>query len=194
MTRQILEGSSLAAAAGTGPPGNIAFALSPALASSTLINYQSGEGIKIYGKATSPLDTLFDGDAGALRLFLSKVQHRATQFGWNAILQITQAGMVYNCIENYGQDNLESIHIQATTIEGTNGRDTQNSSQVYTFLITSITDGLLGKVISQKGDYTSATGFQDGPSLLKKKSSRYLTWTRGPRQGTFDNVSQGCQS
>jgi hypothetical protein len=38
---------------------------------------------------------------------------------------------------------------------------------MYTFLITSVTDGLLGKIISQKETYTSATGFQDGPSLLK---------------------------
>jgi hypothetical protein len=36
---------------------------------------------------------------------------------------------------------------------------------VYLFLKTSITDGLLGKVISHAGDYTSA--FEDGPSLLK---------------------------
>jgi hypothetical protein len=38
---------------------------------------------------------------------------------------------------------------------------------MYTFLIRSATDGLLGKIISQKEMYTSATGFQDGPSLLK---------------------------
>jgi hypothetical protein len=38
---------------------------------------------------------------------------------------------------------------------------------MYTFLITSITDGLLGKVISQKEHYTSTAGFQDAPSLLK---------------------------
>ena len=38
---------------------------------------------------------------------------------------------------------------------------------MYTFLITSITDGLLGKVISQKEQYTSLGGFLDGPSLLK---------------------------
>jgi hypothetical protein len=62
--------------------GNVTFALSPALASSTLLDYRTGEGIKIYGKATSPLDVAFDGDSGALRLFLNKVQQRATQFGW----------------------------------------------------------------------------------------------------------------
>ncbi len=158
---------ALATATAATAAGNVAFALSPALASSTLINYKTGEGIKIYGKATSPLDSLFDGDSGALRLFLSKVQHRATQFGWNSILQISQAGEIYNFIENYGHVSLASIHTQAAALEGTNNRDTQNSSQMYTFLITSITAGLLGKVISQKGEYTSATGFQDGPSLLK---------------------------
>jgi hypothetical protein len=155
------------AAAAAAAAGNVTFALSPALASSTLLNYKTGEGIKIYGKATSPLDVLFDGDSGALRLFLSKVQQRATQFGWTAILQITQGGQTYNFIENHGQVTINSINAQAAVHEMTNNRSTQNSSQMYTFLITSITDGLLGKVISQRESYTTATGFQDGPSLLK---------------------------
>jgi hypothetical protein len=154
-------------AAAAAAAGNVTFALSPALASSTLLNYQSGEGIKIYGKATAPLEVLFSGDSGALRLFLSKVQHRATQFGWTAILRITQAGRTLNFVEHYGQVNLATLKTQALLTEAANDRSTQNSSQMYTFLITSITDGLLGKVISKKEDYTTATGFQDGPSLLK---------------------------
>jgi hypothetical protein len=52
-------------------------------------------------------------------------------------------------------------------IKVANSRDTHNSSQMYTFLITSITDGLLGKVVSQREQYTSVGGFLDGPSLLK---------------------------
>jgi hypothetical protein len=60
-----------------------------------------------------------------------------------------------------------SIRLQATAIEAANSRDTQNSSQMYTFLITSITDGMLGKVIFQREQYTYMTGFLDGPSLLK---------------------------
>ena len=59
----------------------ITFALSPALASNALLNYKAGEGIKIYGKATDPLDILYGGDSGALRLFLFKVQQRSTKFG-----------------------------------------------------------------------------------------------------------------
>jgi hypothetical protein len=152
--------------------GNVTFALSPALASTALLNYKSGEGIKIYGKATSPLDVLFNGESGALRLFLSKVQQRAIQFGWTAILKIKQGGTVlapavYDFIESYGQVTLNSIRTQAAALELANDRNAQNSSQMYTFLITSIDDGLLGKVISQRDHYTSATGFQDGPSLLK---------------------------
>jgi hypothetical protein len=88
--------------------GNVAFTLSPALASSTLLDYRTGEGIKIYGKATSPLDVAFDGDSGALRLFLNKVQQRATQFGWTDILQVAQAGQVFYFIENYGRESLST--------------------------------------------------------------------------------------
>jgi hypothetical protein len=62
---------------------------------------------------------------------------------------------------------IASVRLQATTIEAANSRDTQNSSQMYTFLITSITNGLLGKVISQREQYASESGFLDGPSLLK---------------------------
>jgi hypothetical protein len=145
---------AVAAAAATGggavTGGVVTFVLSPALASNLLLDYRTGEGIKIYGKATAPLNVLFDGDSGGLHLFLSKVHQRATQFGWTAILQINQAAQVYNFIENYGQVTIESVRLQAMAIEAANSRDTQNSSQMYTFLITSITDGLLGKVISQR--------------------------------------------
>jgi hypothetical protein len=161
--------NAAALAVGAATAGNVTFALSPALASSTLLNYKSEEGIKIYGKgkATAPLDVPFGGDYGALRLFLNKVQQRATRFGWSAILQINQAGQVYSFVENYGLVTLESLKVQATVNEAVNDRSTQNSSQMYTFLITSVTDGLLVKIISKKEDYTTATGFQDGPSLLK---------------------------
>jgi hypothetical protein len=157
---------AVAATAATGGQA-VTFALSPALASNALLDYRTGEGIKIYGKATAPLDVPYDGDSGGLRLFLSKVQQRATQYGWSDILQVTQDFKTFNFIENYGQVTIESIQLQAAATEASGNRDTQNSSQMYTFLITSITDGLLGKVISQKDQYTSAAGFQDGPSLLK---------------------------
>jgi hypothetical protein len=61
----------------------------------------------------------------------------------------------------------DSLKAQALMTATANDRDTQNSSQMYTFLITSISDGLLGKVISKKEDYTTANVFEDGPSLLK---------------------------
>jgi hypothetical protein len=80
--------NAAAQAAATAATGNVTFALSPALASNALLNYRTIKGIKIHGKATSPLDTLFKSESGALCLFLSKVQQRANQFGWNSILQV----------------------------------------------------------------------------------------------------------
>jgi hypothetical protein len=141
----------------------LAAALSPALASTKLLDYKSGEGIKIHGKATSPLDALFNGDSGA-RLFLSKVQQCAIQFGWMDILKIKQGGtatapVTYNfMMESYGQVTIASIRTQVAAWEAANDRNAQNLSQMYTFLITSIDNGLLGKVISQREHYTSATG------------------------------------
>jgi hypothetical protein len=149
------------------PPAPIFFALSPALATNATLDYRTGEGMKMYGKAIAPLDVLFSGDAALLRLFLSKVRQRATQSGWTGILQVTQGGVQMSFIENYGQITLESIRLQAAALETSNDRGTQNSSQMYQFLITSVTDELLGRVISQRESYTSATGFEDGPSLLK---------------------------
>jgi hypothetical protein len=43
------------------------------VASNLLLDYRTGEVMKIYGKAMAPLDVLFDGDSRGLRLFLSKV-------------------------------------------------------------------------------------------------------------------------
>ena len=132
-------------AANAAPPGPTAFALSPALASSNaLLNYNSSEGIKIYNKATAPMDVLYNGGSGNLRLFLSKVQQKANQYGWNRILEIQQGSQTLNLVSSDGQVELLSIRAQALVLEAAAPRDTQNSSQMYLFLKTSITDGLLG--------------------------------------------------
>jgi hypothetical protein len=72
--------------------------------------------MKMYGKATAPLDALFSGDAALMRLFLSKVQQRARQSGWHGILQVMQDGARMSFIENYEQLTLESIRLQAATV------------------------------------------------------------------------------
>jgi hypothetical protein len=71
------------AAAGV-PAGATTFALSPALVNSNaLLNYKTSKGIKIYNKATSPMESLYNGGSGNLRLFLSKMQQKGNQYGWN---------------------------------------------------------------------------------------------------------------
>jgi hypothetical protein len=166
---QAAAAAANAAALAAGPlPPAIVFALSPALATSNaLLDYTSSEGIKIYNKATAPMEALYDGGSGNLRLFLSKMQQKGNQYGWTRILTINQGATNYNIVNSYGQVELSSIRAQATQLEAAGSRDTQNSSQMYLFLKTSITDGLLGRVISHAEDYTSPTGFEDGPSLLK---------------------------
>jgi hypothetical protein len=164
----VLDLANARAAAAALVAGPLTFALSPALASSnTLLNYKTSEGIKIYNKATSPMETPFTGDSGNLRLFLAKVQQKSNQYGWHRVLTIAQDGQPYNLITSYGLVELASIRTQARTLETSADRDTQNSSQMHLYLKSSISDGLLGRVISKAADYTSATGFEDGPCLLK---------------------------
>ena len=162
------QAATAAALAARGPPGPTVFTLSPALASSNaLLNYNTSEGIKIYNKSTTPMEVPYNGGSGGLRLFLSKVQQKANQFGWDRILTIRQGVQPLNLIASYGQVDLASVRAQALAIEAAASRDTQNSSQMYLFLKSSLTDGLLGRVISHMRDYMSVTGFEDGPSLLK---------------------------
>jgi hypothetical protein len=68
-----LAAAQAVAAAAATRVGAVTFALYTALASNLLLDYRTGEGIKIYGKAKAPLNVLFNGDSGGLRLFLSKV-------------------------------------------------------------------------------------------------------------------------
>jgi hypothetical protein len=89
----VLDLANAQAAAAALVAGPLTFALSPALASSNaLLNYKTSEGIKIYNKATSPIETPFTGDSGNLRLFLAKVQQKSNQYGWHRVLTIAQGG------------------------------------------------------------------------------------------------------
>jgi hypothetical protein len=72
-----------------------------------------------------------------------------------------------NFIENYGQITVGTLKGQAAALNLANGRDTQNSSQMYTFLITSITNGLLGEVTRRSHSTRLGADFQDGRYLLK---------------------------
>jgi hypothetical protein len=77
-----------------------------------LLNYTSSEGIKIYNKATAPMEALYDGGSGNLQLFLSKMQQKGNQYGWPQILTISQGGSNYkNSVTSYGQVELSSVRV-----------------------------------------------------------------------------------
>ena len=60
-----------------------AFALTPALAWTGIIDFTSASGIKLCKTITTPLMTLYDGSVGNLAQFLDEVQRRANNSGWN---------------------------------------------------------------------------------------------------------------
>jgi hypothetical protein len=117
--------NAAALAAGLPPPATV-FALSPALAmSNALLDYTSSEDtIKIYNKATAPIEALYDGGLGNLRLFLSKMQQKGNQYRWTRILTINQGTSSYNLVTSYGQVELSSVRTQATQLEVAGSRET----------------------------------------------------------------------
>ena len=64
------------------------FALAPGRANNDILDYTTSEGIKLYGKAVSPLDPQYDLQSGGLYAFLQKVRNRAIEQDWNNILNI----------------------------------------------------------------------------------------------------------
>ena len=64
-------------------PPQVPFALTPGQLQSGTIDYRTKEGKKLFDKAIEPLPDKYDGSAGGLALFLSQLETKATNCGWN---------------------------------------------------------------------------------------------------------------
>jgi hypothetical protein len=68
---------------------HVQFTLAPGRANNdAVLDYTSTEGIKLYNKATTPLETKYDLDAGRLYYFLQNVENRASNQNWSPICNI----------------------------------------------------------------------------------------------------------
>lgn len=156
--------------AGNLPPFANNFARTPALANVGVINYATSEGMKIYNAAVTGLFNKYNGKANEMHIFLKNVKERSQTFGWNNILQVPKDGGTLNLIDQYGIISLTDVQAHARTYESVNGRDAQNSSQMYNFLYASISDEAKLMVLSDHNDYTlMANGMQvnNGPCFLR---------------------------
>jgi hypothetical protein len=146
------------------------FARTPALANAGILNYATSEGMKIYIAAIAGLTSKYNGNANEMHIFLKNVKERSQSFGWNNILQIPKEGETLNLIDQYGIIALADVQEHARTYESVNGRDAQNSSQMYNFLYASISDEAKLMVLSDYNDYTIIANniqINNGPCFLR---------------------------
>ena len=157
--------------AGVPVPRITTFARTPAQANAGILNYESSEGMKIYNAAVAALSTKYSGNTNDMHIFLKNVKERGQTFGWQAITDVPKDGATKNLIEQYGLLELEDIRAHATIYENERERNAQNSSQMYNFLYSSLTDEAKLVVLSDYSDYTivTADGMQvcNGPCFLK---------------------------
>ena len=133
---------------GAGPAAVVLYARNPAQVSTGLLNYGSSEGMKIYNAAVAGLSIKYTGKALNMHLFLKNVKARGDTFGWKNILMVpTASGESRNLTDKYGLITLQEVKDHALTYEETRGRDAQNSSQMYEFLLASLSAEAMSMVL-----------------------------------------------
>jgi hypothetical protein len=149
----------------------VVYARNPAHASTGLLNYKSSEGMKIYHAATAAMSIKYSGKAVDMHIFLKSVKARGDTYGWENIFAVPTEGGNKNLTDQYGLISLEEIRAHARIYENARDRNAQNSSQMYEFLLASLTAEALAMVLSDYSDYTilteDGTQVTNGPCFLK---------------------------
>ena len=135
---------------------NPTFALSPALATRGIIDYNTRSGERIYASATKELDVnKYDGEAQGLMAFLELLEDRAMNFGWDvSIMMIPIEGQApKNLLTEYGTITLEQIRLHEESYLATQTREAQDSNLLYECIMNSISAECKAKLTIWKREY-----------------------------------------
>jgi hypothetical protein len=149
-----------------GTPPTIHFALSPAWAQTSLLDYNSKTGSTIFRSNTAPLEPAYDLNPSDLSAFLQKMQRRSRKAAWETNMMVPVNGQGRDFFTSYGTISLEDCQLFAATYTGQPTRLAQNAYQMATCLEESLTDAAIQKVETQSDRYM-INGSPDGLCLLK---------------------------
>ena len=153
------------------PAAPITFALAPALASNTVLDYTTRDGAKLFSKATEALDTPFDMRAKNLKLFVEELSIRTVTFGWGHIMGIPKnlnipLGETDSLLTAYGKITVEKVRSHAESYVASQARGAQDSYQLYLCIMGSLTKEAKSRIVLQKDQYT-INGTPSGALLLR---------------------------
>lgn len=156
------------------PVPAVQFALTPARVSNAVIDYANESGRKQFKSATAALPEKFNLESSELQLFLQMLRDRVYEQDWSDIILIPIGGDVNNLkslTDHYGEIPLEDVKAHALTYVFGLNRAAQDSMQLYSCLMASLTKGALNKVRLKTDDFnitTPLTGSMvSGTALLK---------------------------
>ena len=137
------------------------FSLSPGMATNDVIDYTTTAGQKVWEKAVEKLsDELFDCDSEGLRDFLELIRARGEVMGWNlSILSIPvdvndPLGDAQDFLDHYGEIDLDHCREHALTYYNQHNRAAQDSIQLYTCIMKSISRVGRNKITGFCNQYT----------------------------------------
>jgi hypothetical protein len=143
------------------------FARFPGAASAGALDFSKSESIKLFNKATAPVEPKYDLDEGKLRIFVDQVRQRAKIYNWEGILQVPDSnGTPQNIITHYGKLSIDNCIDYATTYINTETRSSQDSIMLFQFLRNSLTDEARLLMMSDEDVYTIG-GEADGIVFFK---------------------------
>jgi hypothetical protein len=147
------------------------FALSPAQASSEVIDFSQPAGAKLFKSATEKLTTTFDCEPENLHLFLVQLRDRSNTFDWNTIMLIPKGGDEENpkdLIESYGELSHADVRRHADSYVHTETRMAQDSYLLYLCIMASLSDKAQKKVHTRGSSFPFMIGNKGVGTLLLK--------------------------
>ena len=129
------------------------FALAPGVANiNQVIDYSTRAGQQLYRDATAPLSYTLEGKKSSLPAFLLALSNRATEMGWDDVLDITVNGEQKSLLTQYGEVTLENVKADADYIN-TETRQAQMSYQLYQCLSKSITTEVADRMVTETNNF-----------------------------------------
>jgi hypothetical protein len=139
----------------------------PGAAGAGVLDFTKSESLKLFTKATAPIEPKYDLEEGKLRVFIDQIRQRGKIYGWGHILDVPDStGTIYNITTHYGKLSIDECIAHALTYVNTPTRQAQDAAMLFQCLHNSITDKAKLLLMSDADVYTVA-GEADGVVFFK---------------------------
>ena len=157
-------------------PNEVPFALTPGQMTAGILDYSTGDGRKVYFKATAALlKEPYLAQADQLTNFLNAIDDRAREYGWHGsqggILDVPKdpsnpEGGYDDILSRHGTISLERVRQAEAAYIGNPVRAAQDTTMLYYAIINSLSLSARSKVMIWRDQFT-VQGRRSGVALLK---------------------------